>query len=679
MIEQAGCGDVARGRNPVARCWTANVLAMLLAVGAIALVDRPEMPSPVPIGVQFELVSLLDDLAGQTVADCLGLFGLEATSAGTSISLVDPAGESRSFHFETLLGQFELLPQLCVVLVVLAAVAGHVWALGPIRRIALLVLAGAAPLVLTPLLGGLFAAIQIAAVVHWDTYALFRWLSSPTTLAGFGTVGLWCLVRLLVRADGDGETVDAGRCPRPASLWAAVGGGIAVLCVLIVGGLLKAADGWEYVTEDLPVSLCGVAVAMVLLIIVLSGRWGAARWAWAPLLVTAGTGGISLVLLFGLTVIGIGDERTKAFFGERLDGDAARSVGRRSQRPLTWLCGVFAVVALSGAVLAAGRAWSDTVLLHGDFSPLLDRLSLPWVLVPVGGLGLILGVWEWAALRRTALVRPAGAFAILAGAALAAGTPAAVINQLGQVTPVPWPEGVEVTSEYRLTSLPLRLGPFVRAEDGGLSASRDGLPDGEGIYPRIWLKAKGFSSSQQPSRCLQRCGNWYVLRYYLDARGTRPASSWYLQIHYYTAPLEPVPHLSTPPYRPPPEPVEIDRAAITFQVAGTPEPWDAGVVFSRVRQRAQTDPGNGPARWVEYEIWCMNGRPSDREAIRAGLRRKKIKYLYFARIAVSPYRPQGWPDPTEADRATGEFLKHALPAILRQMPTAAQMDQLNLK
>jgi len=79
-----------------------------------------------------------------------------------------------------------------------------------------------------------------------------------------------------------------------------------------------------------------------------------------------------------------------------------------------------------------------------------------------------------------------------------------------------------------------------------------------------------------------------------------------------------------------------------------------------------------------YEIAILNGEPAD--SLGAARREMKIassKPCYVGRVQVAPIGPvQEWPD---ADQAAEEFLRHVMPAVLRTMPSADQMDKLRAR
>jgi len=233
---------------------------------------------------------------------------------------------------------------------------------------------------------------------------------------------------------------------------------------------------------------------------------------------------------------------------------------------------------------------------------------------------------------------------------------------------VPWPAPVRVSEDGRWTSLPDRLGPFRKIEpnDGLLGA--DGKPvDGENVFPRHDLDTLGMESD--PSNREKRCSNWYVSRLYVDPRPQAPVRLWGIGVFYYTGGRDTVPHV--------PEicmgaaglkNVVSDRLVVNLP--GLPEGWAKAVPFSRTRA---TDKDGRPR--VEYYTFSMNGEFGvDRLWVRRRLINPFVRHAYFAKIQFSPLG--GSADFDEMDLSAEEFLRSALPEVLKALPSSRDVKAL---
>ncbi len=278
-------------------------------------------------------------------------------------------------------------------------------------------------------------------------------------------------------------------------------------------------------------------------------------------------------------------------------------------------------------------------------------------------------------------VRPGRAwfhFAVAAGLLLAAGAGWNGIMGGLQWTmskrPVPWPAGVAVEA-WRLTSMPEALGPYVLVEDGELTRDPDGQPDGVLVFHDEDLKTLGTTAHAL---------NWYASLMYRDSRGGGPKSNTERQyvrvdITYYTGLLDAVPHV-------PDNCLGAAGAAIVLADSGPMDvsvplaasPWDAFPVYRTtyvMRDKA--------TKTAQYFFFSMNGKPTTRwQTVRGQLTLPWVKYCYFAKVQLAVFRLERGRLLPERDLAgcdgiCRDFLKFALPEILRFLPSAEDVKRLD--
>lgn len=256
-------------------------------------------------------------------------------------------------------------------------------------------------------------------------------------------------------------------------------------------------------------------------------------------------------------------------------------------------------------------------------------------------------------------------------------------NWLQMVTykqPVLWPAGVTVNSEdFRMTSLPLEMGPFKRLEDGMLSGEKDGQPDGERILTEDILESLKIGTSLDESRVGDRQSNWYLSRIYVDTskKSKQPFRYWLLDITYYTGGLEKVPHI--------PERCLTASGAqllgsdsVVFSVDGLGakyEDWQGGLKFRRTRYVRRDENMFREIKAAQFYLFSLNGNPeSNWTTVRRQLSMPFGKYAYFAKIQFAPM------DPTEDDQEildeTEKFVKQFLPYVVRTLPMPEDIKQL---
>jgi len=220
---------------------------------------------------------------------------------------------------------------------------------------------------------------------------------------------------------------------------------------------------------------------------------------------------------------------------------------------------------------------------------------------------------------------------------------------------VPWPAAVRVGDDFRLLSLPEKIGPLVLAEGG------------EQILPEDIRTTLGVGTGYDRTRYGSRSSNWYVVRVYRDTRmrdSRAPYALWQLSVTYYTGAMDTVPHvpgvcLAQAGHRI----IAIDTAE--FHVPAARDGWDRPMKVVRTQFEK---PGIVSEPQMEYSLFSLNGRPEHSWVqVRAELAKPWVRHCYFASITFSPLCAVR--DVAEADRQAGEFLNLVLPATLEALPS----------
>ncbi|HNX27345.1 MAG TPA: hypothetical protein PKK48_08050, partial [Phycisphaerae bacterium] len=235
---------------------------------------------------------------------------------------------------------------------------------------------------------------------------------------------------------------------------------------------------------------------------------------------------------------------------------------------------------------------------------------------------------------------------------------------------VPWPASVKVSElEFRNISLPKQFGPYRMIEDDGIldrdengNVVKDGKPDGEIYYREDILETLGIGSSLDEERVKERKSNWYVSRYYIDAREPEnsPYKCWQLDLTFYTGSEVTVPHV-------PDICVLAGGASIVSRenlfitdVAGVPEPWDKRTPFTGLHYERND---NNAYSYVQYYLFSVNGLPeTDRDAARIELTALSNRYVYYAKLQFFPRAVIR--DKKQADERAKDFLRHCIPGVL---------------
>ena len=227
------------------------------------------------------------------------------------------------------------------------------------------------------------------------------------------------------------------------------------------------------------------------------------------------------------------------------------------------------------------------------------------------------------------------------------------------------------------------MGPYSLVTDGKLnrddsgSQMLDGLPDGEILLGEDATWLLGVSTPENSEARNERRSNWYLARVYEDTRPNSVYRYWRLLVCYYTGELDipgPLPDMASTPRLPWRWRSDrfLDSVKMECRLRTGFSRWEGPTSSCRIRlQRSYQE-----RTWQigHYEIAMRNGEPVDSWA--AARREMKIdssKPCFAGRVQVAPDGPvHDWP---KADKAAKEFLQHVMPAILRTMPSADQMEE----
>ena len=224
------------------------------------------------------------------------------------------------------------------------------------------------------------------------------------------------------------------------------------------------------------------------------------------------------------------------------------------------------------------------------------------------------------------------------------------------------PSGVRVNSEYRLISLPEKIGPYelidVKEFDEDL------------------VRALGIGTSYDKERLPNRRSSWYGVGFYADQREGQN-QLWRMEIFYYTGLRDNVPHV--------PERcldaggvTVVSRDIVPLKSVAARAPWDKDVEFRRVYYRfSGTGGGVGARDGAEYYIFSVNGKPyNSPDRVRFELAKPTVTYSYFAKIQFAAISSVGIESAAAADDAAGEFINVMLPSMLNTLPTADDIEAM---
>lgn len=244
--------------------------------------------------------------------------------------------------------------------------------------------------------------------------------------------------------------------------------------------------------------------------------------------------------------------------------------------------------------------------------------------------------------------------------------------------PVLWPGGVKVDEDFRLLSLASRFGPYAKVLEDGVFRKPDGKPDGERIFDRTEIKVLGLATQHHSDRYPRRRSNWYVSRIYANDRITDwddPYKFWRLEVFYYTGLKDQVPHVGERCREVAGGRLQSSKA-IAFRAPAAREPWGQQIDFQRIHFE-HGKPGDVPVQAVEYYVFSLNDTPQRSwEYVRWRVGLPMPRYNYYAKIQFGPNGLKGIDSVSETDQAAAEFIKYALPSIVKLLPTAADIGKL---
>ena len=229
--------------------------------------------------------------------------------------------------------------------------------------------------------------------------------------------------------------------------------------------------------------------------------------------------------------------------------------------------------------------------------------------------------------------------------------------------PVPWPAHVRVDEKtFQNLTLAKRFGPYKLAKDGEIK-QRDDV-----------LETLKIGTTLDTARYKRRESNWYITRVYEDTREPDGSSFryWTLDVTYYTGGETTVPHV--------PDicaqaggAVLTGRKIIHTAVPGAPEPWSKDTAFAALGYENMLQ--GRSFEFMQFYLFCVNGIPeTSRERVRLRLTDLRLRYVYFSKIQFYPHgnmaNVRG-----EKEKAK-EFLRYCLPAILRELPSPAEIEKL---
>ncbi len=233
-----------------------------------------------------------------------------------------------------------------------------------------------------------------------------------------------------------------------------------------------------------------------------------------------------------------------------------------------------------------------------------------------------------------------------------------------EALPIEWPGGVRVNSEFRLISLPEKVGPFELVDHK--------------VFDEDLIRALGIGTSYDKERLPHRRSSWYGVGFYADQRKDQGKASqlWRMEIFYYTGLRDNVPHV--------PERcldaagvTVLSRETVLFKSLAAREPWDKDVKFRRVHYRFTGSGGNESRDGAEYYVFSVNGKPfSSSDIVRLKLAMPTITYSYFAKIQFTALSADGIESADQADEAAGEFINVMLPSMLNTLPMADDIEKL---
>ncbi|MHC4715418.1 MAG: hypothetical protein ACYS5V_00460 [Planctomycetota bacterium] len=243
--------------------------------------------------------------------------------------------------------------------------------------------------------------------------------------------------------------------------------------------------------------------------------------------------------------------------------------------------------------------------------------------------------------------------------------------------PVPPPEAADV-DRHRLVNFPKHLGPYKLLGDGERFRDKEGNPIKDGKPDGIVeFRDEQVGEMDIPNHPL----NWYYGGLFRD---TRPGSGrvYQMNVTYYTGVLDAVPHVGEICIRAAGGQVlSADSGPMAVDAPRANAPWKRFKI-KRVAYALYDEDGNPirdrlgrPVKSAEYYVFSMNGNPThDRLDVRRKLAWPLAKYCYYAKVQVAPLQPE--PTLQKQDESCREFLRHAMPEVLRYLPSAKDVEAL---
>jgi hypothetical protein len=225
------------------------------------------------------------------------------------------------------------------------------------------------------------------------------------------------------------------------------------------------------------------------------------------------------------------------------------------------------------------------------------------------------------------------------------------------------------------------MGPYEYVSaDGELFLLKDGKPDGEGKVKADEMGLLSIGTHTDQNNLPLRRSNWLSIRTYRDTRRAErdPLRYWRLEVYYYTGGVNAVPHV--------PENCAVASGAywlgtksMPITIGGLDGEWGGeNLLFQRALFERTNMGGEVTGQFVQYYIFNVNGQPrSDRNEVRLALGSLFVKHAFFAKIQFAPQPVYSLPNPFEADKAAGDFVKHFMPHILKTLPTVEDVARLD--
>jgi hypothetical protein len=233
--------------------------------------------------------------------------------------------------------------------------------------------------------------------------------------------------------------------------------------------------------------------------------------------------------------------------------------------------------------------------------------------------------------------------------------------------PVPPPEIVKVDADHQLQEFPKSIGRYRLAEN------EPGLPPGGVVrVPDDELGTLGMTKHKY---------NWYYIGFYRDTRWTGyPPRYVRLDLAYYTGILEAAPHV--------PDIcvvsgggriLDADSGDLDAPVDNLPEAWGRYWIprfkIHRTVYEIPSKDSSPPSKSSQYYFFSVNGKPAaGRNEVRWVLADLRMKYAYFAKVQVAEL--YGNPDAAASDAVARDFLREALPVIVKYLPSVDDVRRL---